>query len=311
MGKTTVSRLLGCCCILLGLLLAVQAAYGQIRRNNFTRENSSFSPSGSNVRGMDMKKMEMAPGFDNTITLDKWNKRFSPLGQRRAPMQVEGSFDTKMIEPEMKEYEVIDREMSIWNEREAYFESWGRMMERDRVGKYEDAPVARVSREAPRFEDFGEQLDLQELNRFQFRSNRSDGLPVQRVGTGDLGEGEILPQNLGETEGGSIEDLLFGERRSGRSRDSLNLGDPGDFVGREGDSLTTRQLLGQGSGRGGDKPVRTQSSLPGAKPKLADPDAIPRSFRLPNDRTAADPFATGETKTVRDGSTTISVRVKD
>jgi len=287
------SRSLVC---LLAALVVGGSAYAQVKRQNFTRNNSIFSPGSGDSFNKNVQPLKRADGFGGQVMdLKEWNKTFSPLGQRRAPFDVNDSFNSKMIEPEIQEFSLKDREISIMDGRQAHIESWGRMWDRKEVGKYANAPVASMDH-GPRIEDMGNEPSLRDINRFQFRENRADGpIPVQRAGSGDLAGEQLSSDTLANSTGDGIADLVFGQRRSNRR--TLDLGDPAAY-----------QNFAAPAPRD-ERRTSVDSLLGRQKPKI-DTSNMPKSFHLPGESGSANPFDKN-VKVKKEGDTTISVRVKD
>ena len=123
-----------------------------------------------------------------TLTLDRWNTRFSGLGSRRADIELGDTLGAEVRSKDTVDIKAIDRPTSPWSRVTAEPSNW-----EERVGAPWDAGQRRVDRdevstmgtravsgEARRLE----QLSMQDINRYQFRRARSDqpGLPVVNPG---------------------------------------------------------------------------------------------------------------------------------
>lgn len=123
-----------------------------------------------------------------TLTLERWNSRFSGLGSRRADIELGDTLGAEVRSKDTVDIKAIDRPTSPWSRVTAEPSNW-----EERVGGPWDAGQRRVDRdevstmgtravsgEARRLE----QLSMQDINRYQFRRARSDqpGLPVVNPG---------------------------------------------------------------------------------------------------------------------------------
>ena len=129
---------------------------------------------------------DRSPLGTKTFPIEKWDKHFSPLGSKRAPIETKGSWKKERFETEVLKRESVDFEMSRWNEKVAD------LHERAGIETSEEARLAadhqlynRMLGDAKQYRDMGDTLSLQDINRYQFRRNRSDGeIPRKRAGSG-------------------------------------------------------------------------------------------------------------------------------
>jgi hypothetical protein len=125
--------------------------------------------------------------MEKRFPLKEWDKHFSPVGTKRAPISVEGQGDRAIFETNRIDREEMSFEMARWNERMAD------LHEKAGIELSDEADLVANQRmysallgDAEQFSDLGEKLSLRDINRYQFRRNRSDDdVPVQRAGAGE------------------------------------------------------------------------------------------------------------------------------
>ena len=129
---------------------------------------------------------DRSPLGNKTFPIKEWDKHFSPLGSKRAPIEAKGSWKRERFEAEVIERETVDFDMSRWNEKMAD------LHERAGIATSEEARLAsdhqlynQMLGEARQYRNLRDTLSLQDINRYQFRRNRSDGeIPTKRAGSG-------------------------------------------------------------------------------------------------------------------------------
>lgn len=141
-----------------------------------------------------MAELETDPRFSTsqTLTLDRWNTRFSGLGSRRSDIELGDTLGAEVRSKDTVDIKAIERPTSPWSRVTAEPSNW-----EDRIGGTWDAGGRRVAREE--ISTMGtravsgearrlEQLSMQDINRYQFRRARSDqpGLPVVNPGSEDV-----------------------------------------------------------------------------------------------------------------------------
>ena len=121
---------------------------------------------------------------DNLMTLDSWHGRYDTYGRRRADLAVEDSFEAEVRPKDTIAIKSYDRRMASVGGRAEIRGIDGRMAT-EKSGAYDVRPSSPSDRAAPKSVD---QLSMQDINKYQFRRNRSDepGLPVVRPGSPDV-----------------------------------------------------------------------------------------------------------------------------
>jgi hypothetical protein len=135
------------------------------------------------------KKLWSKPGKsrlqDKTFPIKEWNKHFSSLGSKRAPITLSEKDKKKRFEAEILDFDEVSFEMSEWNERMADLHKRARIQMDDKARLTADRRLydKMMLGEAKHYTEIAEELSLRDLNRFQFRRNRTaDGVPVKKAG---------------------------------------------------------------------------------------------------------------------------------
>jgi hypothetical protein len=125
--------------------------------------------------------------MDKRFPLTEWDKHFSPVGTKRAPITVEGQGERTIFETKRIDRKELSFDMSRWNERMADLHEKAGIEMSDEVELVANQQMySAMLQDTQRFSEMGEKLSLRDINRYQFRRNRSDGeLPVQRAGAGE------------------------------------------------------------------------------------------------------------------------------
>lgn len=137
------------------------------------------------------KKMWADPGKsrlqDKTFPIKEWNKHFSSLGSKRAPITTDKTKEKKEFKVEVLDRKTVDFEMSRWNDRMADLHERAGIQMDDKAKLVTNRKLYNMMmQDAPHYRELAEELSLRDLNRFQFRRNRSsDGVPVKKAGSGE------------------------------------------------------------------------------------------------------------------------------
>ncbi|HKK18063.1 MAG TPA: hypothetical protein VJ952_05220 [Opitutales bacterium] len=161
-----------------------------------SQANSFFSDLiGRKADSVEKKKVEKKiwskPGKsrlqDKTFPIKEWNKHFSSLGSKRAPISMSEKDKKKRFKVEVLDRKTVDFEMSRWNERMAELHERAAIQMDDRARLFADRQLYDMMlQDAENYKELAEKLSLRDLNRFQFRRNRTDeGVPVKKAGSGE------------------------------------------------------------------------------------------------------------------------------
>jgi hypothetical protein len=124
------------------------------------------------------KKLE---GFtDQRFPITRWHSEFSPIGRRRANIQVQESSDKNLIRPQVMDVPRVTRITAPQSGRLAYVRNFDNVRENRMVPALRDAPVVRL-RETPKPESIEEKGEptMRDINRFTFHRNQYKEDPVR------------------------------------------------------------------------------------------------------------------------------------
>jgi hypothetical protein len=124
--------------------------------------------------------------MDKAFPFKQWDTHYSSLGSKRSNISTEQSEDKKRFETEMVEFPTKEMDISRWNGRMADLERQALISTDTTVKRIEDKRIYDMMMEKSKnYADTAETLSLRDINRFQFRQNRSDGaVPVRAAGVG-------------------------------------------------------------------------------------------------------------------------------
>lgn len=124
-----------------------------------------------------------------TISLKEWDKNFSSIGSKRSSIAMEEGKDKKLFQTQIKTFENKDFKMEIsrWNEKmKDLHKSAGIKMD-DKAQLIADQKLySEMLKDSKSFSDMAEEVSLRDLNRYQFRRNRSDeAIPVKKAASSE------------------------------------------------------------------------------------------------------------------------------
>lgn len=119
---------------------------------------------------------------ENLMTLETWHGRYDTYGRRKADLVVEDTLGAGVRPKDMLEVKSIERRTAAVSGSMATIRGVDARMTTERASAYDVRPSSPSDRAAPKSID---QLSMQDINRYQFRRNRSDepGLPVVKPGS--------------------------------------------------------------------------------------------------------------------------------
>lgn len=136
------------------------------------------------------KKFWAKPGTsrlqNKSFPIEEWDKHFSSLGSKRAAISTSETKKKKLFKTEIIDRKTVDFEMSRWNDRMSDLYKRARIQTDDKAKSIADRQLYDMMLQDTRhYKEIAEELSLRDLNRFQFRRNRSaNGVPVQKAGSG-------------------------------------------------------------------------------------------------------------------------------
>lgn len=126
----------------------------------------------------------------NTLTLDRWQGRASPLAGQRAGIELADTLGAEVKPKHLVEVKAVERVTSPWAQRLAQPAGWDARLGGSselgdrRVNRDEISTMGTRANAFPRNPASLDQLSMQDINRYQFRRARSTepGLPVGKPG---------------------------------------------------------------------------------------------------------------------------------
>jgi hypothetical protein len=123
--------------------------------------------------------------------ITEWDKRFSSLGTRRAPgvqprKQTQNARERAQFRiPKIREIEIREKKITGLIGEDARLADPAEAQEPSLAERFQGTPVVVMDLQAAAFREKTKDLSLQDINRYQFRRNRSSepGLPVTEAGT--------------------------------------------------------------------------------------------------------------------------------
>ena len=125
--------------------------------------------------------------MDKSFPFQKWDSHYSSLGSKRAGISTSDSKEKERFKTKVVEFKTKEMDLSRWDGRMAELERQAQISTDQTSKRIQDKRLYQaVMQQSDNFAETGETLSLRDINRFQFRQNRSDSpVPVQEAGIGD------------------------------------------------------------------------------------------------------------------------------
>ena len=122
--------------------------------------------------------------MQKTFPIQEWNKHFSSVGGKRAPISTNNVQDRKTFRTETRKFPTKNFEMSRWSQRMTELQQQAQIDTDVSAQRFADAELYGAMLQGTRqYEELAEKVSLRDINRFQFRRNHPDGdIPVDRAG---------------------------------------------------------------------------------------------------------------------------------
>ena len=123
---------------------------------------------------------------ENIITFDSWHGKYDVYGRKKAEVEVTDTFERgELKNKNIIEVKSIDRQTVEWSGKVASVQGIDNRLTTEKNSRYDVTPSNPSDRVISKTVD---QLSMQDINRYQFRRNRSDapGLPVVRPGSDEV-----------------------------------------------------------------------------------------------------------------------------
>jgi hypothetical protein len=125
--------------------------------------------------------------MQKSFPFKQWDSHYSSLGSKKSNISLTESKDKKRFKSEIVEFDTKTMDISKWDGRMAELERQAQISTNSTLKEIENKRMyTRMLQESKSFAETGETLSLRDINRFQFRKNRSDtAVPVRAAGGGD------------------------------------------------------------------------------------------------------------------------------
>jgi hypothetical protein len=123
---------------------------------------------------------------ENIITFDSWHGKYDVYGRKKAEVEVADTFDRgELKNKNLIEVKSVERQTAELSGRLAEIKGIDTRLPNDKNSRYDVTPSSPSDRVISKTVD---QLSMQDINRYQFRRNRSDapGLPVVKPGSDEV-----------------------------------------------------------------------------------------------------------------------------
>lgn len=175
-------------CTVLALLMTAAYLEAESRTLGFTTRKAD------RIQGQRFEKKLWGQSGSRTLSkksfpLTQWDKHFSSVGSKRAAIDLVDGKEKQMFKTETVSFQdkEMQFEMSRWNEKmKDLHKSAGIKMD-DKAQLVSDQRLySMMMKDSKSFRDMAEEVSLRDLNRYQFRRNRTDdGVPVEKAGSGE------------------------------------------------------------------------------------------------------------------------------
>jgi hypothetical protein len=124
---------------------------------------------------------------NNLVTLDTWHGRYDTLGRKKSDIELKDTLGASVRPKDTVEVKSVDRIKSAVSGTKAEVKDWEERMGVETNAKYTGVKSNWQGRLNPDPKTV-DQLSMQDINRYQFRRNRSSdpGLPVVKPGSEDV-----------------------------------------------------------------------------------------------------------------------------
>jgi hypothetical protein len=155
-----------------------------------TRTGSLMGKRASSVEGQRVEKKIWVQSqtkimMNKTFPIEQWDKHFSSIGSKRAPISLAEDKDKQLFKTKILDQKMVRFEMSHWNEQLSDLHKKAGIEMDDKARLVVDQKLYYMMlQDSQKYSDMAEDLSLRELNRYQFRRNRSDSdIPVEKAGS--------------------------------------------------------------------------------------------------------------------------------
>ena len=171
-------------CCLLAPLMTISLLEANPRTVSFAGKRAT-SVEGQRVEKKPWVQSQTNFMMNKTFPIEQWDKHFSSLGRKRAPISLSEDKDKQLFKTKMLDQKMVRFEMSQWNEQLSDLHKKAGLEMDDKARLVADQKLYYMMlQDSQKYSGMADELSLRELNRYQFRRNRSDSdIPVQRAGS--------------------------------------------------------------------------------------------------------------------------------
>jgi len=137
--------------------------------------------------GMSTIGKEQVYSRNNLVTLDTWHGRYDTIGRKKSDVELKDTLGATVRPKDTVEVKSVDRIKSAVSGTKAEIKDWEERMGVEKNAKFTGVKSNWQGRLNPDPKTV-DQLSMQDINRYQFRRNRSSdpGLPVVKPGSDDV-----------------------------------------------------------------------------------------------------------------------------
>ena len=137
--------------------------------------------------GMSTMGKEQVYSRNNLVTLDTWHGRYDNIGRKKSDVEIKDTLGAPVRQKDTVEVKSVDRIKSSVSGTKAEVKDWEERMGVEANAKFTNVKSNWQGKLNPDPKTV-DQLSMQDINRYQFRRNRSSdpGLPVVKPGSDDV-----------------------------------------------------------------------------------------------------------------------------
>lgn len=129
-----------------------------------------------------MAPLNLDPRYsrENLVTFDSWRGKYDTYGRKKAEIDLADTLGAEVRPKDTIEVKSVELPSSPWSRRSADIKGLDGRLTTEKVSRYDVKPLPFPSPVAKSID----QLSMQDINRYQFRRNRSDEPGLERVRPG-------------------------------------------------------------------------------------------------------------------------------
>lgn len=130
----------------------------------------------------EMAPLTKDPRYDraNLVTFDSWHGKYDTYGRKKAEVDLTDTLGAEVRPKDTVEVKSVELPSSPWSRRTADVKGLDGRLTTEKVSRYDVKPLPFASPVSKSID----QLSMQDINRYQFRRNRSDDPGLDRVRPG-------------------------------------------------------------------------------------------------------------------------------